>query len=70
MFNNDNEDIWLPPELSKKKLISDYLNEIQKVIKFVKQNFVELYHYYYDHIYNVLFYLGYSFYFTRKLDWN
>ncbi|PKK74918.1 hypothetical protein RhiirC2_268488 [Rhizophagus irregularis] len=32
VFNNDNEDIWLPPELSKKKLISDYLNEIQKVI--------------------------------------
>ncbi|RIA93445.1 hypothetical protein C1645_819414 [Glomus cerebriforme] len=32
VFNNDNEEIWLPPELSKKKLISDYLNEIQKVI--------------------------------------
>jgi len=31
VFNNGNEEIWLPPELSKKKLISDYLNQILRV---------------------------------------
>ncbi|CAG8557330.1 1926_t:CDS:2 [Funneliformis mosseae] len=32
VFNSEQEDNWLPPELSRKKLISDYLSEIQKVI--------------------------------------